>query len=274
MDGVPASMPRSQRHSAIPVSVACDAADGDAVRDGMYWCANDPFRTRFYQTMSLMAPEAERFFIASIRDYLEDIDDADLREQCCRFIREEARHSRVHHRLNAQIHAGVADTGDMLRPARRLLDWVQDHGSRQFRLALTVAGEHLSAIMSELFLRGGRAQEINNTRIREVYLWHAREEMGHRAVAFDLLRQRARFSYPQRAMALLLVSLVAPLVLVPLFMRLLRGDCAGRHLATWHRGLAWLVGWRQCGPGPGHLLRNYLHYFRPDFHPRQLAVPA
>ncbi|TJY58268.1 metal-dependent hydrolase [Sinimarinibacterium sp. CAU 1509] len=267
-------MPRNTRHSASPAIVACEDADADPACAGRYWCANDPFRTRFYQTMSLMAPEAERFFIASIRAYLDDIDDPGLREQCCRFIREEAQHSRVHHGLNRQIHAGLADATELLRPARGLLDWVQRHGSRQFRLALTVAGEHLSAIMSELFLCGGRAQEINNARIREVYLWHAREEMGHRAVAFDLLKQRAHASYLQRAAALLLVSLVAPLVLVPLFVRLMRGDRAGRQPDTWRRGLGWLLGWRQPGPGPAHLLRNYLRYFRPGFHPRQIATPA
>jgi len=248
---------------------AAPAAGGVRRRGAGDWCVDDPFRTRFYQTMSLMAPEAERFFIASIRTYLDDIDDPALRARCCDFIREEGRHSRVHHTLNDHIGAS-----DLLRPVRRLLTWAQRTGSRRFCLALTAAGEHLSAIMSELFLAGGRAQDIHDAQIREVYLWHAREEMGHRAVAFDLLQQRARVGYLQRVLALVLVSLAAPLVLVPLFVRLLRADPASRRIATWRQGLAWLVGWRQPGPGPAHLLRNYLRYFRPGFHPQQIAAPA
>jgi predicted metal-dependent hydrolase len=267
-------MYRSTHNTAGPARVAHTDVVGDSHGKPEYWCANDPFRTRFYQTMSLMAPEAERFFIASIRAYLDDIDDPVLRARCRDFIREEGQHSRVHHGLNAQIAAGTDDAGDLLRPTRRLLGWAQRRASRRFGLALTAAGEHLSAIMSELFLAGGRAREINDAHIREVYLWHAREEMGHRAVAFDLLQRRTGVGYLQRSLALVLVSLIAPMVLVPLFVRLLRADAAGRRLATWRRGLAWLLGWHQQGPGPAHLLRNYLHYFRPGFHPQQIASPA
>ena len=35
-----------------------------------------------------------------------------------------------------------------------------------------------------------------------------------------------------------------------------------------------LVDVERPGPGPAHLLRNYLRYFRPRFHPDQIPAPA
>lgn len=224
--------------------------------------------------MSLMAPEAERFFIASIRDYLGEIQDPELQAQCRTFIREEGAHSREHHRLNEQLHAGELTSVRLLMPVRSLLHWARRIGSRRFNLALTAAGEHLSAIMSELFLAGGRAADIDDPEIRDLYEWHAREEMGHRDVAYDVLASSAMVGYPLRILALLMVSLAAPLMLMPVFLRLLWVDADSRRPRVWIGGLAWLVGWRQSGPGPRHLMRNYLRYFRPDFHPAQIPAPV
>ena len=45
--------------------------DGDIPK---YWLDNDPFKTRFFDAMSLLFPEGEKFFIACVRDYRDQLD--------------------------------------------------------------------------------------------------------------------------------------------------------------------------------------------------------
>lgn len=249
-----------------------DSAVAMRVAAQRYWCAGDAFRTRFYETMSLLAPEAERFFIGSIRDQLQTIADPVLVERCRDFIREEGEHSQVHRRLNQRLASSVPPER-LIAPVRRLVDWTRAHYSPRFNLALTAAGEHLSAIMSELFLSGDRASEIDDPEIREIYVWHAREEMGHRAVAYDLLAA-AGVSYRQRVLSMLLITLATPMLVAGILTTLLRRDAAAGRLRSWWQGLRWLSGRASPGPGLRHFLRNYLRYFRRDFHPEQIPAPA
>src|SRR3546814_4037003 len=51
-----------------------------------WWFDNDPFKTRFFDAMSLLFPEGEKFFIACVRDYRDDITDPQLRAQVKDFM--------------------------------------------------------------------------------------------------------------------------------------------------------------------------------------------
>src|SRR3546814_7738157 len=63
-----------------------------------WWFDNDPFKTRFFDAMSLLFPEGEKFFIACVRDYRDDITDTQLRAQVKDFMYQEDRKSK---RLNS-----------------------------------------------------------------------------------------------------------------------------------------------------------------------------
>ncbi|MGV2481099.1 UNVERIFIED_CONTAM: metal-dependent hydrolase, partial [Salmonella enterica subsp. enterica serovar Weltevreden] len=52
--------------------------DGDIPR---YWLGGDAFKTRFFDAMSVLFPEGEKFFIACVRDYRDQIQDPELRAQ-------------------------------------------------------------------------------------------------------------------------------------------------------------------------------------------------
>lgn len=65
-----------------------------------FWFANDPFKTRFFDALSLTFPEGERFFIESVRLYRDQIQDRDLQQKVKDFIRQEAQHGIAHDKMN------------------------------------------------------------------------------------------------------------------------------------------------------------------------------
>lgn len=229
-----------------------------------HWFEGDAFRTRFLESMSLLAPEAERFFIGAIRERLGEIADPALRARCAAFIREEGGHSAEHHRFNARFAAQGLDAARVLRPVRALADAARRWLTRDLRLAVTAAGEHVSAVLSRLFLDTRAADGIRDAAARALYLRHAQEEIGHRDVAYDLL-QAAGVGYLSRIAALLMVTLATPLCVAWVVHGLLAADAPRwRH---WLRGLPWLLGLRGGFLVPRTLLGNYFSYFRPGFHP-------
>ena len=40
-----------------------------------YWFGGDPFRTRFFDAMSLIFPPGEKFFMVTVRDYRDQVHD-------------------------------------------------------------------------------------------------------------------------------------------------------------------------------------------------------
>ncbi|MEY4763963.1 MAG: hypothetical protein RI907_636, partial [Pseudomonadota bacterium] len=123
--------------------------DGDIPR---HWFGGDAFRTRFFDAMSTLFPEGERFFIACVRDFKDDITDPALRAATLDFARQEAQHTKVHNAFNARLTAqGIRVDRIMARQRLLMFDGARQHLSRAHTLALTAACEHLTALMAQGF---------------------------------------------------------------------------------------------------------------------------
>lgn len=237
--------------------------DGDIPK---YWFGGDPFKTRFFDAMSLLFPEGEKFFIACVRDYREQITDPELAAQVKDFMYQEGQHGMVHTAFNNRLKAqGIAVDHILKRQCEVMFGVFRRYFSKRYTLGQTAAAEHMTALMAHGFFGNGMFRDAD-PRIRAMYAWHAIEEIEHKSVAYDVFATVAGGGYLTRVLSMLQVSLTFPLHVFLIMRHMFKVDGLQRRGRVWLRGLWWLY-------GPGGLyprmLRSYLAYFRPGFHPWQ-----
>lgn len=231
-----------------------------------YWFDNDPFLTHFLNAMSLLFPEGERFFVDAVRYFRDRVEDPDRQKEISGFIGQEAMHSREHSSFNDFLARHGYPAQRLQDDLRRDLQFVREQVPRRRQLAITVALEHITAVMAELMLEHDDVRERVHCRVRPLWVWHAVEETEHKAVAWDLF-QDVGGDYALRVKAMLRASLMLMITTTRYQYRFLARDGLAHRPDVWVRGL-----WRLWGPR-GYLSRlapAYLAYFRPDFHPWQV----
>jgi hypothetical protein len=233
---------------------------------GRWWKHGDPVATAFYNSLSMVFPEGEAFFIESVRHYRDGLPPA-LQAQVDAFIKQEAVHSREHAYFNKQVRAAGYDTSPIeADTAAWRAQAKQD--PPDVNLAITVATEHLTAIIAHAFLKSDRHFKRDSLESSRLWRWHAIEEMEHKAVAYDTffaatrdLSPFARWKF--RSLVLLLVSgeFVTERIR---FMKCFFVQDRINTPRTWLRVFYYLC----IYPG---LLRQvlpaWLAFFRPGFHP-------
>lgn len=255
-----------------------------SVRDGLdfgldasvprHWFGGDAFRSRFFDAMSTLFPEGERFFIACVRDYKDQLSEPAHRQAMLDFARQEAVHSKVHQRFNDLLaQQGVKVDRIQANQRRMLFEVARGHMPPAQTLALTAASEHLTALMAHSFVARPERFADADPRVRAMYVWHAIEEVEHKGVAYDVMVDIAQVSYWARAWALIVVSIQFPWFVFQILNHMLKVDGFTRlqRYKLWAKGLWWLYGPGGMMPP---LLRPYLAWFSPGFHPWQHGMIA
>lgn len=230
-----------------------------------YWVNNNPVITCFYNALSTVIPEGERFFISTVRAVLDDITEPDLKQEVRKFISQESHHRAGHKALNDMIR----DQGYPVSSSEKCIKRLQNRSERFFsarqQLAATLALEHYSALLTDQFLREPLLSADMHPAVRDFLIHHSIEEVEHKAVAFDVYLS-VFGSYWARIWQMLMITFffIPNVALI---------QC--RYL--WHdRQLfnlpAWLGAVRYFWFRPGwfrRIIPGWLRYFRPGFHPWQ-----
>ncbi|MET1114109.1 MAG: metal-dependent hydrolase [Comamonas sp.] len=271
----PAALPKelsmTSPHAITPRERLDFNLQGDIPR---YWLGGDPFKTRFFDAMSITFPEGERYFISCVRDFADAVTDPELRQNIKDFTRQEGQHGMIHRQFNERLRAQGVNVDRLEGFTRGLLfGFMRRFFSRRHTLADTAACEHLTAIMARAFFTRQETMAAADPRVHAMYTWHAMEETEHKAVAFDVMQQVARVGYLRRTYTLIEATLSFNLQVLLFTFAMLKTDGFSR----WQRlrmlapGLWWVYGPR--GVFTRHL-RPYLRYFKPGFHPWNEALPA
>ncbi|MFT4825471.1 MAG: putative metal-dependent hydrolase [Halioglobus sp.] len=230
------------------------------------WLDNDAFLTAAFNGMSITFPAGEKFFIDSVRHFSNDITDPVLKEHIRGFCGQEGFHRREHQRYNeALCSARGYDLEKLEAKMTKRLAWAQKNLSPLENLAITVAIEHFTAVLAELLLGPNSVMKKADPTMRELWRWHAAEEMEHKSVAFDVYRavggsESLRIAVMKRASFFIGLELMRALIYI------LRKDGKLLNIKLWRRGLAGLFG--KHGAFSGGML-PYKEFYAKGFHPWQ-----
>jgi len=152
-----------------------------------HWLGGNATATAVANGVNLLFPHGERFFVRSVKHFLDRIDDPQLRVAVKGFFGQEGRHARAHDEFNQILRVQGYEIDRFLDGYKRLSDWLEAHTPPALNLAVTAAAEHFTAILAEGAFSNGTL-DAAAPEMRALLAWHAAEELEHKAVAFDVLR--------------------------------------------------------------------------------------
>jgi len=228
-----------------------------------FWFGGRKSVTLFMDNLSVFFPAGERFFVASVKAFQDQVTDPALAAEMKAFCVQEGHHSREHVRYNKML----ADKGyPVERMERRLETFLRGltrRASKKRRLAVTCALEHFTSLLASLVLEDSRVLEGAHPEMAALWRWHAAEESEHKAVAFDVYKA-AGGSTLRRGAAMGVTTLIFWGWILLHQIQLMRVE-----------GLLWSPReWFQLGhfllarpAATWRLAWPYLRYYSPGFHP-------
>jgi predicted metal-dependent hydrolase len=227
------------------------------------WHSNDPFKTAFFNALSLTFPVGEKYFIDSVRHFQKDITDPKLTQEIRGFIGQEAIHRREHMKYNEIMCNARGYKGQEFEAILQRRINERDIASPYTRLMETAAFEHLTAILAYALLSDDAFLEGADPTLVGMWRWHAIEEAEHKAVTFDVYKAMGGDMEKLKA-ALPYVSYQFLKDLLDGIWMMLKATNDHHNPMVWARGLNWLFG------TTGVLRKLYpawKDFQRIDFHP-------
>jgi len=232
---------------------------------GADWNNNDAFVTAFFNSMSILFPIGEKMFIDSVREHKSQVSDPKLLQEMSGFFGQEGFHRREHQRFNEQLcehrNYELERLEKHISRGKKLSD---EHLTPLQRLAATVAAEHFTGSFADLALTQGRWFGNASPAMKQLWLWHAAEELEHKAVAFDVFKavggdEKTRAKAMRQTMFFLTFDIMRGAV------HMLRKDKQLWKLNTWKQAYKFLFA-KNTGFFPA-IRPYYKDFFREDFHP-------
>jgi hypothetical protein len=170
---------------SIPIPRVLDV---DLTQVPRHWMAGSAVGTAISNGINMLFPHGERFFVRSVNHYLDRVEDPHLREQAKAFFKQEGHHASAHDDFNEVLRTQGFQIDRFLDRYKAITSWLEKRLPARLNLAGTAAAEHYTAIMADgAFQRG--VLDATHPAMKRLLAWHAAEEIEHKAVAFDVLRE-------------------------------------------------------------------------------------
>src|SRR5580692_11887715 len=128
-----------------------------------HYVGGDLVMSHVVTNLSAMFPEGEDFFVRSVRNYRDRIEDPELKRQVAGFIGQEAMHGREHRTFNARLNEMGYPTRQLDRVLKSVLQFGEKVLPKSVQLAITAALEHYTATLAEVLLTDTEAREMIDT---------------------------------------------------------------------------------------------------------------
>ena len=183
MSTVAAEKSYQNRPKAIGITVRRLQFNPQAIR--RHYFANSPVMSHLLTALSSTFPIGEQFFVHSVRNVRDNVQDENLQAQIAAFIGQEAMHSKAHAEFNAAWRSEDYNLDRFQAWLARKDDYVKNLHPK-IQLAITCAFEHFTALLGGYILRHPEVLATLDEDAAKLWVWHAIEEIEHRAVAFDV----------------------------------------------------------------------------------------
>ena len=150
-----------------------------------HYFANSPVMSHMLTALSSTFPIGEQFFVHSVRNVRDKVKDEKLQAQIAAFIGQEAMHSKAHAEFNDAWRSDDYHLDRFQAWLARKNEYVKNLHPK-IQLAITCAFEHFTALLGGYILRHPEVLATLDDDAVKLWVWHAIEEIEHRAVAFDV----------------------------------------------------------------------------------------
>ena len=230
------------------------------------WWAGEPFGTAWHNALSATFPRGEAFFIEAVKAHREGADPK-LEAEIRAFVRQEINHTREHIAFNKLAENAGYDIKAIDQRVAELLALTKDRPAIA-NLAVTMALEHYTAMMAAEFLANPQHFKDADPEVRDMWRWHAAEEIEHKGVAYDTWNHATKDWTPFRRWK------VRSLVMLTVTARFFKNRWVDSLNLLEQDGITgWKAKWglfKYLTVSPGVVRRIFpawLSYFKPGFHP-------
>lgn len=228
-----------------------------------YWFDNDAYFTHLMNAMSAIFPQGELMLIEALRNIRDKIDDPLLQAEISAFIGQEAMHAKEHLAFNRYADEQHINIDKLQNEVKDLYAIMQKILPSMHIMSIGCAIEHITATLGAELLRNDDWNNRLVGPVAELWLWHAVEENEHKAVFFDAYVASGG-GYVSRIFYMTIAGSILTFLIANNTRRLLKAD---RMLSL--KGIAQFL-----KEGVGHrglltlqTVKDFLDYYRPDFHP-------
>lgn len=230
------------------------------------WWAGEPFGTAWHNALSATFPRGEAFFIEAVKAHREGASPK-LEGEIRAFVKQEINHTREHIAFNRLAEDAGYDIKAIDKRVEEMLALTKDRPVI-LNLAVTMALEHYTAMMAHEFLANPKHFENADPEVRDMWRWHAIEEIEHKGVAYDTwLHATKEWSAWQRWK-------VRSLIMLSVTGRFFRNRWVDSMNLLAQDGITgWKARWglfKYLTVSPGVVRRIFpawLAFFKPSFHP-------
>lgn len=230
-----------------------------------YWYQNNIAGTMCGNILAAYIPYGEKFFIKSVKAVKHKIQNPKLQAEAQDFIKQESFHSREHlvffNRNVKPFYPGILKYPIELAIPTLLATIL----GPKFRLSLTAAGEHFTAVGGHVFLSNPELVQNVDADIKAMWQWHCIEEIEHKSVAFDVM-QDLKMGYCWRMSGFLALNLFYSIGFLRPVLYIMIKDRAF-FSAKFYKD-CWRFFFSQSKIVPRFFPMFYA-YFKPGFHPWQ-----
>ena len=250
------------RPKAIGITVRKLQFNPKAIR--RHYFANSPVMSHMLTALSSTFPIGEQFFVHSVRNVRDKVQDEKLQAQITAFIGQEAMHSKAHAEFNDAWRSDDYNLDRFQAWLARKNEYVKNLHPK-IQLAITCAFEHFTALLGGYILRHPEVLATLDDDAVKLWVWHAIEEIEHRAVAFDVYQAVYGDDKIRRMIMRSVTTGFASLTFYSATRLFLQDKAKSLPKVGGNFFGLYLLGKMFI-----QLLPEYLSYFKADFHPSEI----